>query len=199
MKNLTAKQCDALKEMGNIGAGHAALALSQLMGRKIMIAVPVVKIEHPSKFLDDFGRETVALGSYLKVVGDMQGGVLIFLTKDNALKLSDVLMKQNLGATKEFGEVEQSAIKETCSILAASYLTALGQLAQMTILPSVPNMFYDKVGVVFTTFFKEQKREDALLIGIENEFIEASIRLKGYFLFVPETKWLAALLGKLGE
>ncbi|MFH1791256.1 MAG: chemotaxis protein CheC, partial [Candidatus Omnitrophota bacterium] len=37
--NLTNAQLDALKEATNIGAGHAAIALSQLIGRKIMIAV----------------------------------------------------------------------------------------------------------------------------------------------------------------
>jgi len=38
--NLTDEQKDALSEVGNIGAGHAATALSQLIKKKVMISVP---------------------------------------------------------------------------------------------------------------------------------------------------------------
>src|SRR2546430_12581522 len=37
-------QLDALKEVANIGAGHAATALSQLTHRRIMISVPEINI-----------------------------------------------------------------------------------------------------------------------------------------------------------
>jgi chemotaxis protein CheC len=35
---------DALREVANIGAGHAATALSQMTSRKIMISVPEVSV-----------------------------------------------------------------------------------------------------------------------------------------------------------
>ncbi|MGQ0703023.1 MAG: chemotaxis protein CheC, partial [Gemmatimonadales bacterium] len=37
---LTALERDALREVANIGAGHAATALSQMTGGRIMISVP---------------------------------------------------------------------------------------------------------------------------------------------------------------
>ena len=35
-------ELDALKELGNIGAGHAATSLSQLLDRTIEISVPKI-------------------------------------------------------------------------------------------------------------------------------------------------------------
>src|SRR3989449_3125985 len=44
VRDLKELQIDALREVANIGAGHAATALSQLTNRKIMISVPQINI-----------------------------------------------------------------------------------------------------------------------------------------------------------
>ena len=44
VRDLKALQLDALREVANIGAGHAATALSQMTNRTIMISVPEVNI-----------------------------------------------------------------------------------------------------------------------------------------------------------
>ena len=44
IRSLKAIQRDALKEVANIGAGHAATALSQMIGGTIMISVPTINI-----------------------------------------------------------------------------------------------------------------------------------------------------------
>jgi chemotaxis protein CheC len=45
MKTLSSVQIDALKEVSNIGAGHAATALSDMTGQKVLINVPVISID----------------------------------------------------------------------------------------------------------------------------------------------------------
>jgi len=40
VRDLKERQIDALREVANIGAGHAATALSQLTNCRIMISVP---------------------------------------------------------------------------------------------------------------------------------------------------------------
>ena len=44
IRNLKSLQLDALREVSNMGAGHAATALSQMTGQKIMISVPHLTI-----------------------------------------------------------------------------------------------------------------------------------------------------------
>ena len=44
LMSLKEPQLDALRETANIGAGHAATALSQMTGGTIMISVPTITI-----------------------------------------------------------------------------------------------------------------------------------------------------------
>src|SRR5207253_9705229 len=44
VRDLKELQIDALREVANIGAGHAATALSQLTNRRIMVSVPQLNI-----------------------------------------------------------------------------------------------------------------------------------------------------------
>jgi len=195
---LTELQLSALQEIGNIGSGHAAIALSQLLSRKIMVAVTRVKISDVDEFANIIGKDKLITGVYLRALGDVQGAILLVLEREGALRFSDVLMNYKMGATKILGEMEQSAIKEAGSILSASYLNAISDLMKLTIIPSVPRLIMDKVDIVFESVFDSVLKKSDVLIGIETEFIEASTRIKGYFLFMPDKSGLQVLLKALG-
>ena len=176
-----------LSEIGNMGAGHAAIALSQMLGKKISIAVTQVQILGISDFRDMIGDEGKLLcGVYLKVLGDVQGVILLCFEREAALRLADILLGNPPQTTKILTEIEQSALKEVGSIMAASYLGAISKFLETVLLPSVPTMAFDTVDKIFDSVFNElSTRRDNFVIGIENEFIEAETRIKGYFLYMP--------------
>ena len=199
IKKLTDIQLSALAEAGNIGSGHAAIALSQLLGRKIMIAVTKVRIASLKEFKETIGGEEILIaGIYLKVLGDAQGSIILVLKRESAFFLVDVLLNQKLGSTRILSEMEQSALKEVGSILSASYLNALSDLMKITLIPSVPRMVFDKAGGVFDTVFEEIVTKSDIVVGIETEFVELTTRIKGQFLFMPDVKGLDALTTALG-
>lgn len=199
MTELTDFQKSALQEMGNIGAGHAAIALSQLLGKKIMIAVPRVRLASISDFIQDIGSKgSLVMGVHLKVLGEAQGGIILVFLRESALSLVDILMNQKIGTTKILGEIEESALKETGSILSGSYLNTLSELLEITLIPSVPKIAFDKVEVVVESIFAKMLEEANIILGIETEFVEAASRIKGHFLFMPDTQGVEFLLKKLG-
>ena len=55
-RGLKELQLDALREVANIGAGHAATALSQMTNHTIMIAVPEVNVRALEEVTDLVGR-----------------------------------------------------------------------------------------------------------------------------------------------
>ena len=66
MVQLTDMQKSALKEAGNIGSGHAAIALSQLMHKKIMITIPSVDVllfHHLDKILTHKEEEFIQISA----------------------------------------------------------------------------------------------------------------------------------------
>jgi len=199
MTELSDFQKSALQEMGNIGAGHAAIALSQLLGKKIMIAVTRVRLAGITDFIHDIGSEdSLVMGVHLKVLGEAQGGIILVFLRESALSLVDILLNQKLGTTKILGEIEESALKETGSILSGSYLNALSELLEITLIPSVPKIAIDKVNVVIESIFAKVLEEANIILGIETEFVEAATRIKGNFLFMPNAEGIEFLLKKLG-
>jgi chemotaxis protein CheC len=199
MTELTDFQKSALSEMGNIGAGHAAIALSQLIGKKIMIAVTKVRLAGIADFIKDIGnKEALVVGVYLKVLGEAQGGIILVFLRESALSLVDILLNQKIGTTKILAELEESALKETGSILSGAYLNALSELMQITLIPSVPKIAFDQAGVVVESIFGHLLNGSNIVLGIETEFVEAATRIKGHFLFMPDAEGIKMMLKKLG-
>lgn len=198
IKGLTDFQLSAIQEIGNIGSGHAAIALSQLIGRKIMIAVTKAQVVTPEdchKLISD--PDSPITGVQLKVLGDVQGMILLYISREPALILLDVLLNQKIGTTKVLGEMEESALKEMGSILSASYLNAISELTGCALIPSVPKVMFDKAGAILESVFEPIRQKSGMVIGIETEFIEASTRIRAQFIFMPDEEGTNVLLEKL--
>ncbi|HRU38347.1 MAG TPA: chemotaxis protein CheC, partial [Candidatus Goldiibacteriota bacterium] len=109
-EKLTDFQRDALKELGNIGAGSAATALSQLIGRDVGLDVPRVAIIPVEKIAEKLGaQKKIVAAVYLRVFGEIKARTLLIFPQEKVMLLLDLLMKRELGQTREFGETEQSA------------------------------------------------------------------------------------------
>ena len=60
--DLSPVQLDVLKEIGNIGSGNAATALSQLLGRSIDMQVPQVRLMDVADAIESLGFSRQAGG-----------------------------------------------------------------------------------------------------------------------------------------
>ena len=106
--SLDERQRDALREVANIGAGHAATALSQMTDRVIMISVPEVQIRRLEDVAELLGPpDTPVAAVAMHVMGDLTGQSMVILPSEAARVLCDLLLRRPAGTTKEFGEMEQ--------------------------------------------------------------------------------------------
>jgi len=152
VRDLKELQLDALKEVANIGAGHAATALSQLTDRRIMINVPEISITRLEDIPASYGDpEAVVAAVLMHVLGDLTGRTLLLLPEDNAHLLCDLLLRRPPGTSDTIGQLEESSLKEAGNILAGAYLNALSDFMGMMLLPSVPSLVVDLAGAVLTT------------------------------------------------
>ena len=198
LRKLTHMQRDALKEVGNIGAGHAATALSQIIGRKIEMTVPEITIIDKEEMGKTMKNGTkVGVGVYTDVFGSISAHVLIFFSRDNAFSLVDIIMKRQKGETKNLEMMEESALKEIGNILSASYLNAISDFANLFLMPSIPKIIIDSneeilkfVGFQFAQAFKN-------VLLIETEFVDNPNRLTANFYLIPDEKSLSIILENL--
>ena len=123
--NLTPNQLDALREIGNVGAGNAATALSQVLNKKIDMNVPKVSLI-PIEEVPDLvgGPDSLIVAIFLRVYGKAPGNILFLMPKKNAFFLVDDLMGRPHGTTQTLDAMDESALKEIGNILTGSYLNS---------------------------------------------------------------------------
>src|SRR5919112_2109205 len=196
VRDLKELQLDALREVANIGAGHAATALSQMTNRTIMIAVPGVNVRALEDVTDLVGSADEVMAAVLMhMMGDLTGRTLVLFQADSARALCDILMRREPGTTREFGVMEQSGLKEAGNILASAYLNALSDFMGMMLVPSVPSLVIDLSGAVLTSAQLNFGHERDYAFCVETSFrVEgASESLGGHFLLLPDMSSLRAI------
>jgi chemotaxis protein CheC len=193
LDEITPSQMDALMEVGNIGAGHGATALSQLLGKKINITVPKATILPLSRVPELVGDpNTLVAGLTLSILGDATGKIILLFPRDSALHLADMLLKQPSGNSKILNEMGHSAIKEAGNILTGAYLSALNEFLGMLLLISVPTLVFDMAGALLATITQGME-ESTKVISIETKFIDDHEEIGGYFILVPDAISLRAI------
>src|SRR5690625_1190147 len=76
---------DVLKEIGNIGAAHAATSLSQLLNRKVDMYVPSVKlVTFDEMFELAGGADETVVSIFLRIQGDASGSMFFMLSIESA-------------------------------------------------------------------------------------------------------------------
>lgn len=190
-------QRDALKEVGNIGAGHAATALSQLLNTTVKLSEPridVLKFRDLSSRIGASDRTVAALHMYVR--GEAPGQMVVLFDRDQSLEFVNVFIKRIIGDIQIFDSIADSTLKELGNIIAGSYLTALISLTGINLLPSVPTLSYGTVQAAFRTLMSILPDQDVFLI--ESQFLGTDRTVSGQFILIPETGSLQPLLSVFG-
>lgn len=196
---LTENQLDALREISNIGMGHAATALSQLINRTILLTVPKVTVSDlacvPALF---GGAEQLVVGIYLQILGDARGNILMIFPRESALKLLAKLLAQNGRKGPLLSELEVSTLKEVGNILASAFLNALGSLMKRTLIPSVPMLSFDMAGAVVDYVLIDLGHVGDVSLTVETDFYDKDDRVNGHFFLLPDPASLEIILQAIG-
>lgn len=197
IRSLKPIQLDALREVANIGAGHAATALSQMTGGTIMISVPTINVAR----LEDVppqisGPEEPVAAVLMNMFGDLTGRTLLVFPKPTAIRLSELMLRRPKGSSTELGELEQSAIKEAGNILSGAYMNALSDFMGLMLLPSPPSLAIDMSSAVLTTAYLQFGNDKDYVFCVESEFFLQDLQehLRGFFLLLPDFASLQAIL-----
>ncbi len=195
LRTLKAIQLDALREVANIGAGHAATALSQMIGETIMITVPRINVSPLEEVPPQVAEPDEPVAAVLMhMLGDLTGRTLLVFPRRTALRLAGLLLRR--ASSDEFTEMEQSAIKEAGNILSSAYMNALSDFMGMMLLPSPPSLAIDMSNAVLTTAYLQFGSDKDYVFCVESEFVMNDIEehLRGYFLLLPDPASLQAIL-----
>ncbi|MCI1857912.1 MAG: chemotaxis protein CheC [Sporolactobacillus sp.] len=174
---------DLLKEVGNIGAGHAASALSSLLGKRIKMTIPSVSVV-PLEKMSGRQAETNVAASYIDVGGELKGCFFLMFELADANRLIGALVP---GASVLDEGMGRSAFREISNILCGSYLSALADFLGITLVPSPPSDAVDMKAAILGEGLIELSLYDDAVLMIEAELIDQDQcrPITGEFLFLP--------------
>lgn len=193
-------QYDVLREIGNIGAGNATTALSQMINSKIDMKVPKVELLEFKELSDIVGgAENLVVGILFTLEGQIDGMMMFMMDMEASRHLVNVLVGNAYeNPTGEFSEMELSALNEIGNIISGAYLSSLSTLTNMLITSSVPYMAIDMAGAILSVPAIEFGKLGDKALLIETEFGDEIKNVNGYFILIPTLQSYGAILSSLG-
>jgi chemotaxis protein CheC len=194
---------DVLKEIANIGAGHAATALAALLERPIVQTVPNVMLiplpEMPSLL---GGAEKVVVAGLLDISGDLSGFFMVVLEQEQADRIIGMMLgkqpKSKPGSVRKYSTVEKSVISETVNIIGGSYMTAIAEMTNLKVLPSIPYLCIDMVGAVLSIAIAEAGKTGDFAIFFQSELFNEKEKIIGNLFLIPDKASCDKILESLG-
>ena len=190
---------DVLTEIGNIGAGNAVTALSQMINAKVDMYVPQVKMLTFQQVANVIGgEETLVAGIMLSLEGDIEGSMLFMLGSEDAHRLVEQLLGMKPQADDTFSEMEMSALMELGNIITGAYLSAISKMTNLTISPSVPYLSVDMAGAILSVPAIEFGKLGDQALLIESRFRDMDVDIRGYFIMIPTLDSYDSIMRALG-
>ena len=197
--DLNSLELDTLKEVGSIGAGNAATALSDLIGQEVRIKMPEVRIMGYNEAIEWIGGpEEITAGVLVKISGQINGIMLNVQQLDFVNLALESMLGKNVADYQELQEMEGSALIEVGNIMISTFINALSSLADIKINLTVPAFTVDMQGAIMAVPMAEYGGQSDYLMTIGGHFVCKEKDIPCRLLLSPDINSLNVLLRKLG-
>jgi two-component system chemotaxis response regulator CheY len=179
-------------EIGNIGAGHAATVLSKLAKQPIQVSVPKLETGPPhlvARLCGEPDRPVTAV--HMQLATEPSCDCLIIFDPKEAKKIAAIMTDYPTPVSQE---VAVSAVEEMGSIMICAFYSAIANFADLTIVPSKPDVATDSFEAIIDVFLAKQLivAKSALLFQMQFKRHENSAN--GYFLMIPSPEFRNQLI-----
>ena len=190
---------DLLREIGSIGTGNAATALSSMLNKAVRMTLPDVQIlgyNEAIKFLGD--PEEIVAAILVKMTGEINGLMLFILKMDFINEVLSSVMQQQIEDYYQLNVLETSALEEIGNIIISSYVNAMSTLSEVTINLSVPDIAVNMLGGILSVPMVEFGYQTDKMMMISGQFVIGGKVLHSDLLMMPDIMSLNFLMEKLG-
>ena len=196
---LTTMEIDTLREIGSIGTGNAASALSTMLDREIRITLPEVRIMGYNEAIEWIGGpESITAGVLVHLSGQMNGVMLATQSLDFINLVLESMLSERIEDYSQLGEIELSALVEIGNILISTFINALSGLADISVELTVPSITVDMQGAILAVPMVAYGGQTDYLMTIGGNFVCDGREVPCRLLLSPDIRSLNFLLRKLG-
>jgi chemotaxis protein CheC len=198
---------DAIREIGNIGAGNAATSRAQLLGGPVELDIPKAELVSIDELDTYYGDPGSAYGAVLASSDNEDPFNFMLLVREDAVgRLVSLLVSKQFGMAMDAAslqpEMVDSALGEIGNILLGSFLNAVNGLLGVTSGITTPSVTHDTLGSILSVVSAMfGQYGDIALVTKSNLNVAADGQtdsLEASILLASEPSALEALLSKLG-
>ena len=189
---LTPEQLDTLKELGNIGSGHAITALSKLLNSEIEVSLTSAEIIPFWKVPELFDSPNVEVfGIYSEITFNSDLSIIQIFTKEsiinliNLLNTSNKIFHEKISIVEDLDDYSISIITEIGNILTGNYISALADLLSTQLIPNVPIVALDTLGAMLNGIIAKYSQLSDYLVLIKTKVALPEIKLNCIMGFIP--------------
>lgn len=198
-EDMNALELDAIKEIGSIGTGNAATAISQVLRKKTKMSLPAVYILGYNEAIEMIGApEEIVAAVLVKMSGEINGIMLFILKIDFINAVLESVLSKEIEDYMDLTEMEKSALEEIGNIIISSYVNALSALTGVSIGLSIPSIAVNMLGGILSVPMAEFGYETDKLMMLNGKFIVDNKVLDSNLLMMPDIHSLNYLIHKLG-
>lgn len=171
--NYKQEELEAFMEMGNVGAGHSAIALTKLFKREVDMSVPFVRVGTPKEILNDIDLELDEhVGFEITEVMEPIRYKLSVLFKPevivSVLKLLSTTSREEINTEDDLTDMQKSLMQEIGSTIMLRYIAALNKMLKVDALPDIAPAFeFGTAKKAITSINFDESDEELLLIQLD--------------------------------
>jgi len=191
---LSAVQADAIQELGNIGAAHAATTLSQMLGSTIEMSVPAIRVVDLSQLGQYMGEESAAMVAF-ELQGDIPHGgyILFYITRESAVRMTNTMLGQT-ETNRPLSEMDESALLEVGNIMVSAFLDATAELLGFVMLPSPPALTIDMAHAAMQSLIAQMQEETDEVLLFSTELVCEEYKVDSDIIMMPERSTLLRII-----
>jgi chemotaxis protein CheC len=190
------------------GAGDASEALSRWLEQPVTVSVGTVDQVDLAEAAEILGPgDSLVAACPMELTGVLNGQIILVFEDRSGLATVDLLLQQPIGTTISWGELEQSAARETANIVGCAYLNSLAtHLPAMasgststsgTLLPGPPGFRHEFAASLLEFALMDQAMRSDRLLVVNSTFKTAESLLDWSLLFIPSGESLETLRASL--
>jgi chemotaxis protein CheC len=196
---LSSLEIDTLREIGSIGTGNAATALSTLLKREVRITLPEVRIMGYNEAIEWIGGpEAVTAGVLVRMSGQMNGIMLSVQQLEFVNLVLESMVGTKISGYEELDDMGRSALVEVGNITISTFINALSGLSDISLELTVPAFAVDMQGAILAVPMAEYGGTSDYLMTIGGNFVCDNKQVPCRLLLSPDIRSLNFLLKKLG-
>ncbi len=198
MRDLTQQQRNALAEIGNIGASHAATALSESLRTSVSFSVTSVKCMVPQDATIDWGGFTNPVSALVCLLQGGSGGYVVLLfSPPMAMRLAHTLTGTEHGPGQNANLAATVAMQKIADNTLQAYMAALAKMLRLKFSCSPSYLHADAAEVVLDKILTSLGISTDKFFLIQTTLEAEKEQITGDVLLIPDAEGLDNLLKAL--